>query len=313
MTSNVATQPTVSWQCPVCGSRQSDPLWRVESSGTENGVDPAAFRPSTDRYGETVGAVVRCRDCRHGSLRSVPDPDVLAGAYESAEDEVSAVEEEGQAATASRSLELVERHVAPGRLVDVGCWTGSFVAAAAARGWQPVGLEPSGWAVEQAVARGLDVRQGSLDDLDALTATLGGSLDCVVLCDVIEHLVDVRLAVETAARALRPGGVLYLTTPDAGSAVARLLGSRWWSILPMHVQYFTRASARTLLASAGFEVVATRTHPKVFTTHYYAERLRGYSPRVADVLTRVLHRVGLSRRLVGPDFRDRMQIVAVKR
>jgi SAM-dependent methyltransferase len=296
------------WHCPVCGSDRSRLLWRVGGDATENGVDPHLFRPSADRYGETVGTVLRCLECGHSSLAETPTDEVLAAAYGDAADPVSLDEEAGQLETARRSLARIEAVVGPGRLVDIGCWTGSFVAAAAERGWQASGVEPSTWAVARAKERGLDVRVGDLRD----SGIAAGTMRCVVMCDVIEHLLDVSEAIAITAELLEPGGALYLTTPDAGGRLARLMGRRWWSILPMHVQYFTVESMRRLLERHGLRVVETASHPKVFTAEYYAQRLGGYSASLGRASVGLTHRLNFAGRLVAPDFRDRMQVVAVK-
>ncbi len=294
------------WQCPVCAGSRSVPRWRVTSEATENGVNPEAFRPSADRYGETVGEVRRCLDCGHGSLAVTPSPEALAAAYGAAADPVSVDEAEGQLETSRRGLRWIEGTVRPGALLDIGCWTGSFVAAAAERGWSAAGVEPSSWAVDRARERGLDVRLGDL----AAPGVDDGSQRCVAMCDVIEHLLDVRAAIDTAARIVEPGGVLYLTTPDAGSRLARAMGARWWSVLPMHVQYFTRRSVSRLLEDSGLEVIGITTHPKVFTAGYYADRLAGYSAALARTTNAVSRRIGLAERLVAPDLHDRMQVLA---
>ncbi|HEX3898854.1 MAG TPA: class I SAM-dependent methyltransferase [Mycobacteriales bacterium] len=296
------------WVCPVCGSTRSRLLWKVGGDATENGVDPHLFRPSADRYGETVGTVLRCLECGHASLAETPTDEVLAAAYGEAADPVSLDEEDGQLETARRSLARIEAVVSPGRLVDLGCWTGSFVSAAAQRGWQASGVEPSTWAVARARERGLDVRLGDLRE----SGVADGSMRCVVMCDVIEHLLDVSAAIGLIADMLEPGGALYLTTPDAGGRLARLMGSRWWSILPMHVQYFTVDSMRRLLERHGLRVVETASHPKVFTASYYAERLGGYSASLARASVGVTRGLRFADRLVAPDFRDRMQVIAVK-
>jgi predicted TPR repeat methyltransferase len=283
-------------------------MWRVDSDGTENGVDPALFRPSADRYGETSGTVLRCLSCGHGSLAQAPTDEALAAAYSNAADPVSIAEEPGQVETSHRALKRVESVATPGRLVDLGCWTGSMIAAAADRGWDAIGVEPSTWAVQRAKERGLDVRLGDLRS----TGLDSGSARCVAMCDVIEHLLDVSEAIGVAADLLEPGGVLFLTTPDAGGRLARLMGARWWSVLPMHVQYFTRESISLLLQRHGLRVVEIRSHPKVFTATYYAERLGGYSPAVARASVGAVRRLGLAERLVAPNLRDRIQVIATK-
>jgi hypothetical protein len=98
--------------------------------------------------------------------------------------------------------------------------------------------------------------------------------------------------------------------PDAGSRVARVLGRRWWSVLPTHLQYFTRTSVRRLLARCGYDVLAITTAPKAFTVRYYVARLKGYSPSLAGLFLRVAAAAGVSERLWAPDFRDRMLVLA---
>jgi hypothetical protein len=130
------------------------------------------------------------------------------------------------------------------------------------------------------------------------------------MCDVLEHLRDPGDAIELLKGLVEPSGLLYLTVPDAGSVVARLLGRRWWSILPMHMQYFTRSSIRRLLEDRGFVVEEIRSHAKVFSARYYAERLHGYSPMLGRLIVKVMDASGLGSRLVAPDLFDRMQVIA---
>jgi SAM-dependent methyltransferase len=253
-----------------------------------------------------MGAVNRCLDCGHGCLAEPPALEVFEGAYADAADPVSVREERGQLATAGRDLARIERWVSPGRLLDVGSWTGSFLVAARARGWRGEGLEPSKWAVQRATERGCDVRQTTLEAVEVPPETYRA----IVALDVIEHLVDPGEALTTLQIGLEPGGVLFIAVPDAGSAIARLLGRRWWSVLPMHVQYFTRRSMRTLLERRGFEVVDVSTHPKAFSVDYYAERVAAYAVVARPLVRTITRSRRLSTRIVAPDLHDRMAVVA---
>ena len=298
-----------TWRCPVCGSDRAVAQYAVAAGGSEGGVDAEAFRPSSERFGTTAGRVVRCVECGHGSLAEAPPVTAMAEAYTDAIDPVSLREEEGQVETARRALERIEEVVRPGLACDLGCWTGSFLVAARERGWDTVGVEPSAWASGRARERGLDVRTTTLEE----HGLSDGSCRLVSLCDVIEHVIDPGAAVDVAAALLEPRGALFLTLPDAGSRLARLMGRRWWSVLPMHVQYFTRASLTRLLDRRGFAVVSVDTHAKVFSARYYAERLESYSGAVQRLVTKALDAAGQADRLVAPDFRDRMAVIAVKR
>lgn len=296
----------MSWTCPVCGASTGDLRWQVPTTGTEQGVDADAFRPSAERFGATVGNVLTCRTCGHSAVETSPDAQAMSRAYTDAVDDVSLREEAGQVETGHRALAAAEQFVEPGRLLDIGCWTGSLLVAGRQRGWQPHGIEPSTWAADRAARRGLNVQVGVLADLpdDA------GPFRLVALCDVIEHLEDPSDAIARTLPLLEPEGALLLTLPDAGSATARLLGRRWWSVQPMHLQYFTRPSLGMLLRQHGLDVRLVTTHPKVFSVRYYAERFTGYSPPLARWVVGVVEALSLADRLVAPDLRDRMLVIA---
>jgi len=292
--------------CPVCGrGLQSRELPRRVTAPRAD-----SLRPTDTGFGRLAGELVRCRACRHGWVAASSDPLELdaqwSASYTDAEDEVTLSEEAGQQVTASRGLAAIERYVVPGTLVDLGCWTGSFLVAARARGWRTVGVEPARWAVEQAAARSLDVRQGTLAKVDLPSDTF----DAVVMADVLEHLWAPATGVAVARRIVGAGGVLLATVPDAGSVMARMLGRRWWSVVPMHVQFFTAASLTSLLTSTGFRVVEVTTHPKTFSVRYYADRLGAFMPPARPLLAAATRR-GLGDRLVTPDFRDRLMVVAL--
>jgi hypothetical protein len=129
---------------------------------------------------------------------------------------------------------------------------------------------------------------------------------------VIEHVADPATSVQNIADLLEPNGSVFMATPNAGSAVARLLGRRWWSVLPMHLQYFTRDSLALLLQRGGFRVRWTQTHAKSFSARYYAERLGGYSSSVERLALGGLRTVGWTDRIVSPDFHDRMAVLATR-
>jgi SAM-dependent methyltransferase len=240
-------------------------------------------------------------------LSPLPAEQDLDAAYGDAESEDYVEEADGQRETARHALARIERHVAPGKLLDVGAWVGYLVSEADARGWNAMGVEPSTFASGFARERlGVDVRTGGLFDTDLPTA----GFDAVTMGDVIEHFVRPDAALDRIAGLLAPGGVLWLALPDAGSRLARMMGRRWWSVIPTHVQYFTRASIRILLERRGYEVLEIATAPKAFTVRYYLDRVGGYSEPVASALVAAARAAGVADRMWAPDFRDRMMVIA---
>jgi hypothetical protein len=92
--------------------------------------------------------------------------------------------------------------------------------------------------------------------------------------------------------------------------VARLLGARWWSVIPTHLHLFTRRSLVRLLERHGFEVLSMGSSPKTFTVAYYLDRLGGYSPPLARALVALARALRLADLTWTPDFRDRMYVIA---
>jgi SAM-dependent methyltransferase len=270
-------------------------------------MGPDGLIPTTDKFGTALADIVRCGVCGHMQLDPMPAETVLESAYADASSEAYVDEEDGQRETARRILARIERQQPPGRLLDLGCWVGFLLAEAGQRGWEGVGIEPSSFASAYARERlGLDVRTE-----DLFTADLPPqSFDAVVLGDVIEHLVDPGAALDRIASLLAPGGVLTMMLPDAGSRLARRMGARWWSVIPTHVQYFTRGSMGRLLGRHGWDLLDIGSSPKAFTVRYYLERIGGYSQPVASGLVRGASAVGVAERMWAPDFGDRMIVIA---
>jgi SAM-dependent methyltransferase len=287
--------------CAACGGGPLRMHLRVARS------DGASLVATTTRYGSAPADILLCSQCGHMQVAEFPEEAELDESYAEVSQAAYVEEEAGQRATAARSLERIERHVRPGAICDLGCWVGFLLSEAERRGWEAHGVEPSRFAGDFAREKlGLRVVTDTLHDADLPK----GHFDAVVLGDVIEHLPDPGAALDRIGSLLRPEGVLYLALPDAGSRVARVLGARWWSVLPTHVHYFTRSSLARLLARHGYEVEWMGTAPKAFTVRYYLERLEGYSSSLAAASVRMAERAGVAERLVWPDFRDRMAVVA---
>lgn len=240
-------------------------------------------------------------------LDRFPGDAELADAYRRAASEDYVEEEAGQRESFRRVLERIERYAERGSILDIGCWVGFLLAEARERGWREcVGVEPSSFASEYARSRlGLDVRTQELDG-----PLPESHWHAAVMGDVLEHLTGTSRALQRVGVLLRPGGILCLLLPDAGSRLARLLGPRWWSVIPTHVHYFTRRSARTMLARHGFETLEISTDPKSFTVGYYLDKIGGYSPVLSGALLAGARRTGLSERTWTPDLRDRMIVIA---
>lgn len=154
-------------------------------------------------------------------------------------------------------VRLLRRFRRPGRLLDVGCGEGSFLAVMAAAGWDCTGIEASGAGAALARSRHqrLVIHEGQLGE----ASLVPHSFDVVTLWHVLEHVSEPRRVLRAAADLLKGDGMLVVAVPNSASWQAKVCGSHWFHLdVPRHRWHFTPASLAHLLATAGFLVVRTR-------------------------------------------------------
>jgi 2-polyprenyl-3-methyl-5-hydroxy-6-metoxy-1,4-benzoquinol methylase len=160
--------------------------------------------------------------------------------------------------------ELAGRVRSGGRMLDVGCGSGTSVRAAAEVGWDAIGIDIDPDLIELGRHElEVDLRCCSVMELNERE----GSFDFVRMRDVIEHLPNPYNALLRIGQLLRPGGTLLVATPNEGSLAAQLrllLGGRRDRIAtvppPHHLHGFSPPTLRRL-----FDRVALRAR-EIFTT-----------------------------------------------
>lgn len=239
--------------CPVCGHASSRVLF------------------SSGRY-----SIRRCGACALRFADPRPTPADLAQVYASGYfDEKGWL---GDPTSDSTYMAQAWREVAPalrrafparGRLLDVGCATGAFIAAARDDGWNVAGLEYSEAAAERARAAGLDVRAGEL----AGGAFEGETFDVITAWHVIEHLIDPVADLRRMRTLTRKGGVLLVETPNARSIGAVLKRDRWAQMRPPeHINFFDTTALERALEASGWKLRSATTIYKRDTAERIARR-----------------------------------------
>lgn len=145
-----------------------------------------------------------------------------------------------------------------GRLLEIGCAGGFFLAEARAAGFEVQGVELNETMAAHARNLGLEVQCAPIEAADLPL----NSFDVVIAQDVLEHLRDVQTFVRRAAELLAPGGILVIRGPLEDSlahalfAHARTLTGRQRIVAepPLHLHGFTVRSFRQLLAHSGFSI-----------------------------------------------------------
>ncbi|MDT8321569.1 MAG: class I SAM-dependent methyltransferase [Xanthomonadales bacterium] len=143
---------------------------------------------------------------------------------------------------------LAHRGILRGRLLEIGCARGHFIAEARRYCDYAAGVELSESAGTLARKVGDQIYRGTLDDVP-----VSEKFDTICAFHVLEHVYKPVEFIAEIRRRLRSGGHLLIAVPDYGSWWRHLLGSRWPSFkIPEHVTFFDRKSCSRLLGQAGF-------------------------------------------------------------
>ncbi len=135
------------------------------------------------------------------------------------------------------------------RLLDVGFGSGAFLELAQSIGWDVAGVDPDPVSVESAVNRGLEVRHGGIE----ACADMPGSFDLVTMRHVIEHVHDPYQTLQTIYRVLKPGGFLWISTPNIQSFGHEYYGRNWYHLdPPRHLVLFNWQIMSSTLKKIGF-------------------------------------------------------------
>lgn len=144
-----------------------------------------------------------------------------------------------------------------GRLLDIGCGNGEFLATMRTMGWKVMGVEPDTDAAK--IARehfDIPVRVGTFEEV-----TLPDDFfDAIVLRHIIEHSINPIRLLRKCKGILKPGGRLIVITPNIESLGYRFFKESWVHLdPPRHFYLFSCRTLKTCVERAGFCVDVLRT------------------------------------------------------
>lgn len=255
--------------CPACASTRISAAYPLDAT-------PASGSTYT---------VTRCASCGFEFLAPLPSADDIHASMNV--EYFDAYVEPGVRAAKIRNLERLLKHVDMGqvsRVLEVGCADGFLTEHLLDRGFDALGVERDVSVAERAVDRigRPAVLQGDFQEME-----FDAPFDLILMLDVLEHVPEPRRFLQHAADYLAsPQAQIVVLTPNAGSALHRIMGRHWLGYYIEHCSYLTRASMEVLAARCGLELAGARPFFKLVTVSYFARTVAIRFPK-AEVVGRL--------------------------
>jgi SAM-dependent methyltransferase len=220
-------------------------------AGCSAAVDTARKIGQKDGYD-----FLRCDGCGTVTVSPYPTKEQLTDYYQSYHGTKKYVAKAQKKIARSRKrVARLMRYTDGKRFLDVGCNYGLAVKAAL-----DLGLNAAGIDIDADTIKIGNEMLGS-ESLKAISvseyAAQGHQADIVYTSEVIEHVHSPEKFIEAIAKILSPGGVLYLTTPQAGHwLVPKDFAQYKEACPPRHINYFSKKGIRNLLQRHGFQKIS---------------------------------------------------------
>jgi 2-polyprenyl-3-methyl-5-hydroxy-6-metoxy-1,4-benzoquinol methylase len=154
------------------------------------------------------------------------------------------------------------------RMLDVGCGNGSLLERASRQGFECEGIETC---QELAELTRNKLNRPVHNKLLAHCGFPMETFDVITMYDLIEHLPDPIEDLRLAQSWLKPGGILFVLTPNDDALIRRVARLAYRTSLrsvqrpmqtlyyPHHLSYFTARSLRSLFENVGLDIVHMET------------------------------------------------------
>ena len=134
--------------CPACGGG------RLRSLGSPRVIDSGVVKSRPN-------AVCRCLTCDLLFFVPVQPARVLLDQYSVLAEDLWTSDSRPDWTLARQAI---FEHISAGSVLDIGCWTGSFLASLPPQ-YEKWGVEPSQWARDRAIGKGVAFVGNSLEEL----------------------------------------------------------------------------------------------------------------------------------------------------
>jgi SAM-dependent methyltransferase len=271
--------------CPLCGSPDYQLLFAHQE----------------------IGNVVRCTQCQLKFTRSrrtaswpelrqqhpEPLPDMILQKQDSQTDDFLDI------------LDRIKRYQASGKLLELGCCTGHFLALASKAGFEGMGIEPDPWSAEYARREfGLSVYETPVPELHFDDRTF----DVIAMFHVMEHLTRPMETLLDLHRILKDTGLLAIEIPIIDTLFPMAMGRRHRHYIFDHTLFLSRKMAAEFLHKAGFKILHTELTGRRIRLERLAQAQRKTTESFGRFLEHAFKALHIQEMSVHVNLRDNYRI-----
>lgn len=220
--------------------------------------------------GEEFG-VAECENCKFSFTNPRPKEENIGKYYESEKyishsntkkGLVNSLYQAVRKRTLQQKLDLINSlNSKPGKLLDVGCGTGHFLATCKNAGWEVNGIEPG----MDHISYPEDIMKQVQPNL--LQTEFSTKFDVITLWHVLEHIYPLHETMTKLKNLLTENGRLIIAVPNKDSFDCRHYGKYWaaWDV-PRHIWHFSPPAMKNLLQNHKLNLVDIK--PMKFDAFY---------------------------------------------
>ena len=196
----------------------------------------------------------------------------------------------------TRQLPLVP----PGRMLEVGCASGSYMEQMRRIGWQVEGIEFAESAASVAKAKGFNVQASNLEE----AISPSEPYNVITAWMVLEHLHEPVKALARMREWIKPNGYLVALVPDSSSLAKTIFKERCYDWqLPTHLFHYTPKTLERVLSNAGWNlerlIWQKNCNTMLWSAEYWAKEMRHPNILKLAQWVRTSNRAGIIRLLLG--------------
>lgn len=145
-----------------------------------------------------------------------------------------------------------------GKILEIGCGSGSFLEIAQGNGWKTAGVDIGNWRKNSKRDKKLNIEHGSLFDAGFEEK----SFDVIFMGSVIEHLSNPNMYLQKIYRLLKNNGIFYVIGTPNIQSLTILMGIDKWigNHPPLHLLYFSKKTLCKIVKDNGFSNIKVRSY-----------------------------------------------------